>query len=58
VSDRSWSDLAGQIEDGVVFLQQNRSELMRLAGDPTVDDVRLDFPQNLRIDGDKGRGPV
>ena len=52
VSDRSWSDLQGQIDDGVAFLRRNRVDLLRLTGDPTVDDVRLDFPTRLRLDGE------
>ena|SRR5947207_2513255 len=52
VSDRSWLDLQGQIDDGVVFLRKYRAELLRLAGDTTVDDVRLDFPTSLRLDGE------
>jgi hypothetical protein len=46
-------DLKGQIDDGVAFLRTNRAELLRLAGDTTVDDVRLDFPTSLRLDGEK-----
>jgi len=53
VSDRPWSDLPGQIDDGVAFLRRNRAELLRLTIDLTVDDVRLDFPTSLRLDGDK-----
>lgn len=52
VSDRSWSDLQGQIVDSVAFLRTNRAELLRLAGDATVDDVRLDFPTSLRLGGE------
>lgn len=43
VSDRPWSDLPGQIEDSVAFLRKHRDELLRLAADPTVSDMRLDF---------------
>jgi hypothetical protein len=33
--------------------RRNKAELLRLAGDGTVDDVRLDFPTSLRLDGEK-----
>src|ERR1022692_4130921 len=52
VSDGSWADLQGQVDDGVAFLRKNKAELLRLAGDTTVDDVRLDFPTKLRLDGE------
>jgi hypothetical protein len=52
VSDRSWADLQGQIDDGVAFLRTNKAELLRLASDTTVEDVRLDFPMSLRLDGE------
>jgi len=52
VSERSWSGLQGQIADGVAFLRQHKAELLRLAGDTTVDDARLDFPTSLRLDGE------
>ncbi len=52
VSDRDWSDLPGQIEDAIDFLQRYRDDLERLRAAPGIEDVRLDFPYRLRIDGE------
>lgn len=52
VSDRGWSDLPGQIEDAIDFLRRHRDALERLRAAPGIEDVRLDFPYHLRIDGE------
>ena len=49
VSDLSWCDLPGQVDEVVAFLTRNRDELVRLAADATADDIRLRFPTNLRL---------
>jgi len=49
VSGADWSDLAQQIRDAHSFLTRHEDELRILTRFPTVDDVRLDFPTNLRI---------
>jgi hypothetical protein len=50
VSRRSWSSLAGQAADAVSFLRKHRRALAALRRYPGVDDIRLDFPLDLRID--------
>lgn len=50
VSDPSGKDLRGQVEDAVAFLAQHEDELLTLRSTPGVEDVRLDFPVDLRID--------
>jgi hypothetical protein len=52
ISDLSWSDLAGQVDEVVTFLKRNRAELLRLAGDETAEDIRLRFPTKLRLEPD------
>lgn len=49
VSRRGGSDLAGQIEDAVAFLDKHHDDLARLASADGIEDVRLDFPVDLRI---------
>ncbi len=49
VSKREWDDLPGQIDDAISFLRRFHDELERLVGFPNVEDVRLDFPYELRI---------
>jgi len=52
VSRGSWSSLAGQASDAVAFLQRHGDALTVLRAAPGVEDVRLDFPIDLRIDRD------
>ena len=44
VSEREFSNLAGQIEDATRFLSENASELERLRAFPGVERLELDFP--------------
>jgi hypothetical protein len=44
VSEREFSDLAGQVEDAVRFLKQNARELTRLRDFQGVEWIALDFP--------------
>lgn len=50
VSRASWSSLAGQASDAVAFLKRHRDALTVLRAAPGVEDMRLDFPLDLRID--------
>lgn len=50
VSDREWTDLAGQIEDASQFLEKHRTSIFALRNTCEVDDLRLDFPYSLRLD--------
>jgi len=50
VSRSSWENLAGQVDDAIVFLKKHRRTLARLRSIPEVEDIRLDFPLDLRID--------
>src|SRR5262245_47250825 len=50
VSDPSGKDLQGQVEDAVAFLARYEDELLKLRSAPGVEDLRLDFPVDLRID--------
>jgi hypothetical protein len=52
VSDAPWSDLPAQVADAEVFLRDCQAELARL-GTAGVEDLTLDFPIELRIDGDR-----
>lgn len=51
VSDAAWSDLPGQVADAERFLKAHKAEIQRLAHAPSVTDLVLDFPIELRIDG-------
>jgi hypothetical protein len=42
-SDADFDDIAGQIEDTIVFLNQNMEKLQMLRSYPGVEDVTLDF---------------
>jgi len=44
VSLLNFSDLPGQIRDARSFLQDNRSEILRLKEFPGVESIQLDFP--------------
>jgi hypothetical protein len=50
VSRPAADDLAGQVDDAVRFLKKHRRTLARLRSLPEVEDIRLDFPVDLRID--------
>jgi hypothetical protein len=50
VSDDSWETLSGQIEDAIAFLKKNKAGLELLRAAPGVEDMRLDFPVDLKID--------
>jgi hypothetical protein len=49
VSGRSWNTLTGQVADAIAFLQRHGHTLAKLRSIQEVEDVRLDFPLNLRI---------
>ena len=44
VSTREFSDLAGQVEDAILFLTENDRELKRLRDFPGLERMDLDFP--------------
>jgi hypothetical protein len=44
VSTRAWTDLAGQVEDAIAFLEEYRGDLQVLIRTPGVARVWLDFP--------------
>lgn len=44
VSNREWTDLAGQVDDAIAFLEQHREDLQVLIRTPGVAQVWLDFP--------------
>jgi hypothetical protein len=50
VSRRAGDDMPGQVVDAIRFLKKHRRALARLRSDPEVEDIRLDFPVDLRID--------
>ena len=50
VSDASWASLSGQVSDAIRFLREHERDLARLRSTPGIDDMRLDFPVDLRID--------
>jgi hypothetical protein len=50
VSEREWTDLAGQIEDAHQFLRQYENELRTLISSHAIDDIRMDFPYSCRLD--------
>jgi len=50
VSRGSWSSLDDQANDAIGFLKQHESALSSLRAAPDVEDMRLDFRVNLRID--------
>jgi hypothetical protein len=49
VSDAQWCDLPQQVSDACAFLDRHVGELRALAVLETVEDMRLDFPIELRI---------
>src|SRR5262249_55614668 len=50
VSRSSWANLVGQVADAIEFLKEYEKALTTLRAIPGVDDIRLDFPVDLRID--------
>jgi hypothetical protein len=50
VSRGAWSRLDEQTNDATGFLKQHEDALTRLRADPDVEDMRLDFRVDLRID--------
>jgi hypothetical protein len=49
VSDADWSNLPEQVADACAFLERHAHELRALAGLETVENLRLDFPVELRM---------
>ena len=52
VSDRSWKDLAGQIDDAHKFLKKHKQELEKLIVTHDISDIYLDFPFECRLNND------
>ena len=50
VSRDSWANLSGQVADAIAFLEEHEQALTLLRSVPEVEDMRLDFPVDLRID--------
>ena len=50
VSRHSGANLPGQVIDAIAFLKENEQAIARLRSAPGVDNIRLDFPIDLRID--------
>ena len=50
VSRGSWSSLEGQVSDAIAFLKRHGDALSILRAAAGVEDIRLDFPIDLRID--------
>ena len=50
VSDAPWTDLPAQVSAACRFLEQHANELRALSDLETVEDMRLDFPIELRVD--------
>jgi hypothetical protein len=53
VSRRSWADLPGQVIDAIAFLKEHEHAIAKLRAAPGVDEIRLDFAIDLRIDRQK-----
>jgi hypothetical protein len=53
VSRSPWDNLAGQVADAIAFLKKHERTLAKLRSVPEVEDIRLDFPVDLRIDRKK-----
>ncbi len=45
-------DLDGQLQDAIAFLSANRADLARLDNDPAIQDRRLAFGYDCRLDDD------
>lgn len=50
VSRYSGADFTGQVIDAIAFLKEHEQVIAKLRSSPGVDDIRLDFPIDLRID--------
>src|SRR6266566_7725814 len=50
VSRSSRDNLAGQVADAIAFLEKHKRTLAKLRSIPEVEDIRLDFALDLRID--------
>jgi hypothetical protein len=50
VSRHSGDNLVGQVADAIAFLKKQKQTLTTLQAIPEVEDIRLDFPVDLRID--------
>lgn len=50
VSDSSSEGVDGQVSDAIAFLKENEDAVRMLRSAPGVEDMRLDFPVDLRID--------
>lgn len=50
VSRGSWSNVDEQVNDAIDFLKEHGGTLSKLRADPGVNDMRLDFRVDLRID--------
>jgi len=50
VSRASWENVRAQVEDAVAFLKEHEEALTMLRSAPGLEDMRLDFPVDLRID--------
>jgi hypothetical protein len=53
VSRRSGANVPEQVADAIVFLEEHQQALIALRSAPGVDDMRLDFAIDLRIDRQK-----
>jgi hypothetical protein len=53
VSRSPWDSLASQVAEAIAFLKKHERTLARLRSMPEVEDIRLDFPLDLRIDRQK-----
>jgi hypothetical protein len=53
VSRGSWANLLDQVADAIDFLKEHEQALTMLRAVPGVEDMRLDFPVDLRIDRQK-----
>ena len=54
VSHRTGDNLSGQVADALAFFRTHERSLAKLRSMPDIDDIRLDFPIDLRIDGKHG----
>jgi hypothetical protein len=50
VSDASWEGVREQVKDAIAFLKKNEDAIRVLGSATGVEDIRLDFPVDLRID--------
>ena len=50
ISEKPWTDLAGQIEYAHEFVTRYSTELKTLSLNCVISDIRLDFPYSCRLD--------